>query len=91
MERRKLAPSCTTFKDKYTRGQVRTVRVRDADMLLKQIEQVGDAEYRPSIPQSGDAVDKRAGRASRELAAGLARPIRPVFVGVLSRPWPPSP
>ena len=33
-ERRKLAPSCTTFKDKYTRGQVRTVRVRDADMLL---------------------------------------------------------
>ena len=66
-----MAPSCTTFKDKYTRGQVRTVRVRDADMLLEQIEQARkDAEELSiqSQEQSGDAVDKRASRASRELA-----------------------
>ena len=70
-ERRKLAPSCTTFKDKYTRGQVRTVRVRDADMLLEQIEQARkDAEELSiqSQEQSGDGTDKRASRASRELA-----------------------
>ena len=70
-ERRKLAPSCTTFKDKYTRGQVRTVRVRDADMLLEQIEQARkDAEELSiqSQEQSGDGADKRASRASRELA-----------------------
>ena len=34
-EKRKLAPSTVTFKDKYTPGHVRLVRVRDADALLK--------------------------------------------------------
>ena len=47
------------------------MRVRDADMLLEQIEQARkDAEELSiqSQEQSGDAVDKRASRASRELA-----------------------
>jgi hypothetical protein len=34
-EKRKLAPSTVTFKDKYTPGHVRLVRVRDADTLLQ--------------------------------------------------------
>jgi len=38
-EKRKLEPSCATFKDKYTRGKVRTVRVRDADALLASLAQ----------------------------------------------------
>lgn len=36
-EKRKLAPSTVTFKDQYTPGHVRLVRVRDAETLLAQL------------------------------------------------------
>ena len=69
--------------------------MRDADMLLEQIEQARkDAEELSiqSQEQSGDAVDKRASRASRELGPGLARVADPLKrVLYYSRPWPPSP
>ena len=34
-EKRKYEPSTLTFKDQYTPGHVRLVRVRDADTMLK--------------------------------------------------------
>ena len=47
-EKRKLAPSTVTFKDRYTPGHVRLVRVRDADALLAAL-----AQSAPADPASG--------------------------------------
>ena len=88
MGKEEISAACTTFKDKYTRGQVRTVRVRDADMLLEQIEQ---ARKDAAVIQSQDSRVMRQ-TSGPVVRRGLApRAGRGFPCGVITRPWQPSP